>query len=56
VLIVYLAWLGVAAAGAIVAATSTTHLVLAWLAAVLGLGLVWRWVVGRESAGTREQA
>jgi Fuc2NAc and GlcNAc transferase len=49
VLLVYMAWLAVAAGGAVLASLGTASLALAWGAAVLGLVLVWRWVVRRES-------
>ena len=49
VLLVYIAWLVVAAAAAVVAPLGAAALVLGWAAAVLGLLLVWRWVVRRES-------
>lgn len=49
VLLVYMAWLALAAGGAVLASLGTMALALAWAAALLGLGLVWRWVVRRES-------
>ena len=49
VLLVYLLWLAVAAAGAAVAALGPTMLAGAWVGVLAGLGLVWRWVVGREA-------
>lgn len=48
VLLVYVAWLAVSAAGAVLAGTSTFALGLSWLVVLLGLVLVWRWVVRRE--------
>lgn len=52
VLLVYVAWLSVSAGGAVLASQSTSALALAWLTSVLGLGLVWRWVVARESSAS----
>lgn len=50
VLLVYVVWMGVAAAGAVLASSmGTAALAAAWLTSLLGLGLVWRWVVHRES-------
>lgn len=49
VLLVYLAWMAVCAAAATLASTGATALGLGWAVAILGLVLVWRWVVGRES-------
>ncbi len=49
VLLVYMAWMGVAAIGAILASYGPAALAGGWVATVLGLVLVWRWVVGLES-------
>ena len=49
VLLVYLAWLGVCAAGALLASHGSGALAGAWAVALLGLLLVWRWVASRES-------
>jgi Fuc2NAc and GlcNAc transferase len=53
VLLVYMAWMGVAAAGAVIASFGTGALVAGWLAALLGLLLVWRWVARLESERSR---
>ncbi len=49
VLFAYMAWLGVALVASVLSSRGTLALVLAWVAVVLGLALVWRWVVRRES-------
>lgn len=50
VLLVYMAWMAVTAGGAIAASSfGTAALAGAWLAALLGLFLVWRWVLRLES-------
>lgn len=49
VLLVYVVWLSIAAAGAVLASRSAAALGLGWAAAVVGLLVVWRWVVRRES-------
>jgi UDP-N-acetylmuramyl pentapeptide phosphotransferase/UDP-N-acetylglucosamine-1-phosphate transferase len=49
VLLVYIAWMAVACAGALLSSLGTTALVLAWVAVLSGLVLVWRWVSVRES-------
>jgi UDP-N-acetylmuramyl pentapeptide phosphotransferase/UDP-N-acetylglucosamine-1-phosphate transferase len=49
VLLVYLVWLAVAAAGAVLSSLGTTALLLAWVAVLGGLVVVWRWVRTSES-------
>ncbi len=49
VLLVYMAWIGVSCTGALLASSAAGAIALAWGASVLGLALVWRWVVRRES-------
>lgn len=53
VLLVYMAWMGVATGGAVLASLGTGALVAGWLAALLGLVFVWRWVVRLESDRAR---
>lgn len=53
VLLAYMAWMGVAAAGAILAPLGAAALAAGWLAALLGLLFVWRWVVQLESDRAR---
>ena len=49
VLLVYMAWMAVATAGAVLASRGPVALGLVWALALLGLLLVWRWVVRIES-------
>lgn len=49
VLLVYLAWIGACALAAIGAAHDNVGLFAGWTVALLGLVLVWRWVVRREN-------
>lgn len=56
VLLVYIAWLAVTTAGAVIAPLGATALVVAWVAALLGLVLVWRWVLRREATAASDRA
>lgn len=49
VLLVYVAWLAVAAASAVLSSLGTGALALAWGVNLVALGLVWRWVTAREA-------
>ena len=53
VLLVYIAWMAVASAGAVLAARSPWALVAGWVAAAFGLVAVLRWVVRLESERAR---
>lgn len=49
VLLVYMAWIAVAAVSGVLSSVGPRSLALAWFGVLLGLVLVWRWVARRES-------
>ncbi|MBX3196825.1 MAG: glycosyltransferase family 4 protein [Labilithrix sp.] len=53
VLLVYMAWMASSAGAAVLTTSSARGLIAGWLVAVLGLVVVWRWVVRLESEPPR---